>query len=300
MKRATICPLLAMNAVVVSILAGAAPAHADTVSCQKTIASKLFAIERVVLKLNARCLDKLNAGDVTSCPDAITTTKIDTVRSKVTLKIAAACTMADLASLGFPTDCAYETGTQGVEASCAALPVTTPTEFAACLECWKEAELKELVALLYASHAVDVCGGALDETSSVCSDLDCTTPLPEQHVIKDTAEYYCQKNIGKAGIVYALRRIKFLEKCVLTGLGTTRADCLTAMQLNLDDAEAKKIADKNDPARKMLFEQTDVIRRRLADLKVTLEDRPGGTGWRRGGAGPPSRGRLSPREPSGA
>ena len=45
-------------------------------------------------------------------------------------------------------------------------------------------------------------------------------------------------------------------------------------------AEAKKIAGKNDPTRKALFEQTDVIRKRLAELGVTLEDRPGGTDWR--------------------
>ena len=46
--------------------------------------------------------------------------------------------------------------------------------------------------------------------------------------------------------------------------------------------EAKKIIDKADPTRKMLFEQTDVIRKRLADLHVTLEDRPTGTTWRVG------------------
>jgi cysteinyl-tRNA synthetase len=47
-------------------------------------------------------------------------------------------------------------------------------------------------------------------------------------------------------------------------------------------AEAKKIAAKDDPTRKALFEQTDVIRKRLAELGVTLEDRPGGTDWRIG------------------
>ncbi|MCE9529913.1 MAG: cysteine--tRNA ligase [Planctomycetes bacterium] len=46
--------------------------------------------------------------------------------------------------------------------------------------------------------------------------------------------------------------------------------------------EAKKIASKDDPARKVMFDQTDVIRKRLAELGVTLEDRPGGTGWRIG------------------
>ena len=30
-----------------------------------------------------------------------------------------------------------------------------------------------------------------------------------------------------------------------------------------------------------LFEQTDLIRKRLGELGIILEDRPGGTGWRR-------------------
>ena len=58
------------------------------------------------------------------------------------------------------------------------------------------------------------------------------------------------------------------------------------MQLLIDlrnnlRAEAKKIAAKDDPGRKAMFEQTDVIRKRLAELGVVLEDRPGGTTWRR-------------------
>ncbi|HET6576318.1 MAG TPA: cysteine--tRNA ligase [Fimbriiglobus sp.] len=47
-------------------------------------------------------------------------------------------------------------------------------------------------------------------------------------------------------------------------------------------ALAKGIADKADPTKKGLFDQTDQIRNRLADLGVTLEDRPGGTTWRVG------------------
>jgi cysteinyl-tRNA synthetase len=58
------------------------------------------------------------------------------------------------------------------------------------------------------------------------------------------------------------------------------------MQLLIDlrnnlRAEAKKIAAKDDPTKKALFEQTDVIRKRLGELGVLLEDRPGGTTWRR-------------------
>lgn len=65
-------------------------------------------------------------------------------------------------------------------------------------------------------------------------------------------------------------------------------DALVAglMQLLIDlrnnlRAEAKKIAAKDDPTKKALFEQTDVIRKRLGELGVVLEDRPGGTSWRK-------------------
>jgi cysteinyl-tRNA synthetase len=59
------------------------------------------------------------------------------------------------------------------------------------------------------------------------------------------------------------------------------------MQLVIDlrnnlRAEAKKIMAKDDPAKKMLFGQTDLIRQRLAELGITLEDRPAGTTWRAG------------------
>jgi cysteinyl-tRNA synthetase len=58
------------------------------------------------------------------------------------------------------------------------------------------------------------------------------------------------------------------------------------MQLLLDlranlRTEAKSAA-KDNPLKKALFDQTDLIRKRLADLGVTLEDRPGGTTWRVG------------------
>jgi cysteinyl-tRNA synthetase len=45
-------------------------------------------------------------------------------------------------------------------------------------------------------------------------------------------------------------------------------------------AEAKQA--KEPELKKKLFAQTDVIRSRLRDVGITLEDRQGGTGWRRG------------------
>jgi cysteinyl-tRNA synthetase len=57
------------------------------------------------------------------------------------------------------------------------------------------------------------------------------------------------------------------------------------MQLLIDlrnnlRTSAKSITDKTSPVKKALFDQTDLIRTRLAELNVTLEDRPGGTTWR--------------------
>ncbi|MFM8274658.1 MAG: cysteine--tRNA ligase [Gemmata sp.] len=46
-------------------------------------------------------------------------------------------------------------------------------------------------------------------------------------------------------------------------------------------ATAKEAA-KDNPLKKPLFDQTDLIRKRLGELGVTLEDRPGGTTWRVG------------------
>jgi cysteinyl-tRNA synthetase len=58
------------------------------------------------------------------------------------------------------------------------------------------------------------------------------------------------------------------------------------MQLIIDlrnklRAEAKKIPAKDDPLKKTLFAQTDMIRDRLGELGIALEDRPTGTTWRR-------------------
>jgi cysteinyl-tRNA synthetase len=47
-------------------------------------------------------------------------------------------------------------------------------------------------------------------------------------------------------------------------------------------SQAKLITDKTDPTKKMLFAQTDLIRTRLGEIGVTLEDRPTGTTWRVG------------------
>jgi cysteinyl-tRNA synthetase len=79
----------------------------------------------------------------------------------------------------------------------------------------------------------------------------------------------------------------FFEPPKSTTLGGDDRLVAGLMQLLIDlrnnlRAEAKAIMDKANPTRKALFDQTDLIRTRLADLGVVLEDRPAGTSWRVG------------------
>ncbi len=207
----------------------ARPALAEPVKCQKDIVKNLLKLKKTYLKKTAKCLDNQNLGKVPGpCPDADADLKIETTRNKVIAKIALSCPDPDLTTLGFPTTCAFETTATGIEAECAALPVTNATEFATCLACWKEAELAEFMATLYASHAVEVCDGSLDETSPACSELDCVTPLPSQHDLGDTGENDCQRGIGKAGVKHLVSIEKVLEKCGL--LGNDRTTCLADLE----------------------------------------------------------------------
>jgi hypothetical protein len=215
-------------------------AQAEPVKCQATIVKQMAKLKKQVLKRTEKCVDNQNIGKIPGpCPDATAQLKIDTTRDKVIAKIALLCPDPDRTTLGFPTDCAFEPASSGIEGSCAGLPVTNPTELATCIACWKQAELYEFIATLYASHAVEVCDGSLDETSPRCSDLDCTTPLPDQHDLGDGGEYDCQKAIGKAGVKHLLKVEKILEKCGLAG--GTRASCLAdlVVQENIGKSEQK-------------------------------------------------------------
>jgi hypothetical protein len=237
----TILKTLAASVALAFLVGGVArDAGAEPLKCQKTIVRSLLKLKKAYLKKVARCVDKQNVGKVAGpCPDAATLLKVQNTRDKVIAKIANACPDPDLATLGFPATCAFEATATGIEADCAALPVDTPAEFAACLACWKQAELAEFVATLYASHAVEVCGGSLDETSPVCSELDCATPLPDQRDLGDTGENDCQKGIGRAGVKHLVQVEKILERCGLSGM--TRSDCLAdlAVQAKIDKAELK-------------------------------------------------------------
>jgi hypothetical protein len=218
----------------------ASTAESEPVKCQSTIVKELAKLKKQVLKRTEKCIDNQNVGKIPGpCPDAAALLKIQTARDKAIAKIALLCPDPDRTTLGFPNNCAFESASSGIEGTCAGLPVTNPTELATCIACWKQAELYEFTATLYASHALEVCNGSLDETSSVCSDLDCTTPLPDQRDLGDTGENDCQKGIGKAGVKHLLKVEKILEKCGLAG--GTRASCLADLlvQENITKSETK-------------------------------------------------------------
>jgi hypothetical protein len=228
----------------VLFLAAATPARADTAGCQSTIAKQLRKYKKVYIKSFTKCFDKENTGKITGpCPDFNANEKIQKTIDKVTAGIAASCTSSDLATLGFRTDCVYESNTVGAEADCAALNVLNgsdidPTLFAQCLECWKSAELREYVGILFASHVGEACGTA---TSTLCSDIDCASPLPDQRNLTG-GERDCQLGIAKGGFKYIFKREKTLEKCALDG--GTRVSCLADgdVQAKLMKAEQSKMA----------------------------------------------------------
>lgn len=78
--------------------------------------------------------------------------------------------------------------------------------------------------------------------------------------------------------------LTFAPKTAKLGGGDALVSGLMGLLIQLRDnlrAEAKAAA-KDNPLKSALFAQTDLIRTRLADLRVTLEDRSTGTTWRVG------------------
>lgn len=77
----------------------------------------------------------------------------------------------------------------------------------------------------------------------------------------------------------------FFEAPTVATLGGDDKLVAGLMQLLIDlrnnlRTEAKLITEKTNPTKKALFEQTDLIRKRLGDMGIVLEDRGTGTDWR--------------------
>lgn len=232
---------LVLAGLVALLPALAPPAAADPAVCQKTIARQYAVLAKKTLKGVARCLDRQNTGDQSgACPDATTAAKLDAVRQKVEAKVAATCSTADAAALGF-VGCSFGLPEgSAAETVCRSLPAGTPGELAACITCWKQADFAEFLAFLYASHAVELCGGVLGLASTTCSQGGCAAfsgvPDPDQRDLGDGGEHDCQRGIAKAGVKYLLTREKLLTGCALAA--GTRASCLADPAVALKTGKA--------------------------------------------------------------
>jgi hypothetical protein len=224
-------------AMLVAAVLAAGPALADTAKCQKLVASQLAKLAKGTAKAYEKCLDADNLGKIPGpCPDAATQLKVQTLTAKVATKLGTVCTLSDLAAIGLrTTDCAYEAESTGAEGQCAAMSVSTATDAAACLACWQQAEVAELLGVLYATHAQAFCGG-VDASATRCSDLGCTTPLPNQG---DTNAYDCQKAIGKAGTKHLAVVTKIFQKCALAGGTESSCESDLLLQTLVQKAETK-------------------------------------------------------------
>jgi hypothetical protein len=242
MRRSIRFALVAAAAIGVVGLVAASSAQADPAGCQTAIAKQFFRLKRVSLRAHIKCLRLENLLRLPGpCPDAEAQLKIQTIAAKVSDALQSQCEASDLAALGY-SNCAFEAASAGVEGTCAALPVTTTAELAACLECWKSANLTELMGILFASHALEVCGGSVGTSSPACSEMECTgSPFPDQRDLGNTSENDCQTGIAKAGFKYVVKREKILEKCALAG--GTRASCLASLDVQADLATAEQKKD---------------------------------------------------------
>src|SRR5437868_15369062 len=118
--------LRSLVVVVTLAVVTAGTAGAEPVNRQKQIIKNLLKFKKTYLKAIGKCADAENLGKIPGpCPDATAQLKIQTLQGKISAKIELSCPDPDLATLGFGSTCAFETGVSGIEADCAALPVTT-------------------------------------------------------------------------------------------------------------------------------------------------------------------------------
>lgn len=229
--------------IVLLAVAMVSPARAEPVACQKAIAKRFSALSKQTLVGLTKCLDRENAGTVAGpCPDPATASKLLLERDKAVVAIPGICEVSDVAALGFVDGCNFGDPAEdsAVEAACRTQPVNTPAELAICVACWQLADVYELVALLYASHANALCDGPPDASSTVCSAGGCTgapPSSPDQRDLGLTGENDCQKAIGKGATKYLVARRKVLEKCALAG--GTRQSCLDDPKIGLALGKAK-------------------------------------------------------------
>jgi hypothetical protein len=230
-------------ALVLATAAVVAPVHADPARCERTLVKRYTALAKKALRRIAGCVAKENAGRIgPPCPDAVTAAKLALAERRVAARVAAACAPADAAALGFGGTCALpRTDASTAEAACVGVAPASP---AGCAGCWQRADVLRYLALLHASHAVELCGGAIGDASPACAGgcADAFTPVPDQGNLQSAGERDCQTGVTKAGITYLLKRAKLLARCARTG--GTREACLAdaRLRLRLAKADGRKAA----------------------------------------------------------
>lgn len=138
------------------------------------------------------------------------------------------------AAVGFARSCDLEAGPiEPAEETCRALPVDDVRPLVRCLVCWKEAELHELLQILYPCLGGQVPAG---------SDLDCGTPPAA--CPSDRATVACLRAVAKAGIDFFLAEEKALEQCLdRVNRGSVPGPCPDAVaQQKIAAAEQQKKA----------------------------------------------------------
>jgi hypothetical protein len=113
--------------------------------------------------------------------------------------------------------------------------VTDPASLAQCLTCWKEAEIDELLQILYPCLAAQIPPG---------SGLDCGTPPAACPPPTDKGAVLCLRAIAKAGIKFFLAKEKALEQCLdAVAKGKIPGPCPDAIaQAKITAAETAKVA----------------------------------------------------------
>jgi hypothetical protein len=197
------------------------------------VASELRKYMKVYFLTQVECIYEVNDLHIPGpCPDAHARAIIGKSAARVHAALAATCSAEDLAALGYGSDCRRGADVPtGVQAACAALPLADGADLARCLLCWQDAWLGQYMAFTYASHAVDLCGGVLDDTSPTCMPLPCPAPLPDQRNLSDPPEDDCQRGIGRATTKFIMKRQQVLDACALSG--RTRSDCLADPRVRL-------------------------------------------------------------------
>lgn len=187
--------------------ASAAPLFADAARCQRAIGKAGEKLKKTQLALWSKCLDGVLTGR--GCDTAGRDAKLAAARAKFDAVVNDTCTSATLfanppAGLGFAAHCRLESGPRpAVETACQALPVNSAGTLAQCLACWNDAEVHELLQVLYPCLSSQVPDGAA---------LDCGTPPAACPT--DPKEIACTRAIARRSRALGAARDRAMRKCL--------------------------------------------------------------------------------------